>query len=453
MRILVVDDSKNIRESLAWLLTEDGNEVVTCASGEEAQALLTAETFDLLFLDVKLPGRSGLEVLADISPRHTGLKVIMISGHADLATAVTATKMGAYDFFEKPLNPEKIILELKKLRAREQIETEVNHLKKLVHVEYQMVGNTPVMQHLRQEIERAAPSDSRILIYGENGTGKELVAREIHYKSSRKGKPFVKLNCAAIPKELIESELFGYERGAFTGAIKRKIGLFEEAEGGTLLLDEVGDMALETQAKLLRVLQENEFIRVGGTTARPFDVRIISATNKNLQEEIRKGTFREDLFFRLNVIPIRVAPLRERREDIPGLTIHFLNVYAKKSGKKARTLEPGAVEILQRYDWPGNIRELGNLMERLAIMVVSDKISREDVVNALPGNFTYQQKPDTPESGDMDQMSLRDRLAAYEYQLLATEFQKVGGNTSQLAAILQTDRANLHRKLKYYGLK
>lgn len=453
MRICIVDDSKNIRDSLTWLLQDAGHQVESCESGEEALARLKTDVFDILFLDVMLPGRSGLEILAEISHLLPTLKVIMISGQADLNMAVSATKMGAYDFFDKPLNPEKILLELKKLQDQRQMEKEVSQLKELIDAGYQMVGSTPAMQELRQAIERAAPSDSRILIYGENGTGKELVARQIHQKSQRQNNAFLKLNCAAIPKELIESELFGHERGAFTGAVKRKPGLIEEAEGGTLLLDEVGDMAAETQAKLLRVLQENEFLPVGGTVTRKFDVRIISATNKDLPQEILKGTFREDLYFRLNVIPIRVPPLRERAEDIPLLIRHFLAMYAKKSGKKMKNFDPGAIVVLRQYHWPGNIRELGNLMERLAIMVDSDTIRPADIVNALPPNIRIAEALSLSADSQRTFASLHEQMEAFEKQLLAREFSRVHGNTSKLAEILQTDRANLHRKLKRYGIK
>lgn len=453
MRIFIVDDSRNIRDSLTGLLKDAGHLVESCESGEDALLRLKTEAFDAMFLDVMLPGKSGLEILAEISHLLPDLKVIMISGQADLNMAVSATKMGAYDFFEKPLNPEKILLELKKLEDQRQIEKEVNQLKELVDAGYQMIGVTPAMQELRQAIDRAAPSDSRILIHGENGTGKELVAREIHRKSQRRNKAFLKLNCAAIPRELIESELFGYERGAFTGAVKRKPGLIEEAEAGTLLLDEVGDMALETQAKLLRVLQENEFLPVGGTASQKFDVRIISATNKNLRQEIIKSSFREDLFFRLNVIPLRVPPLRERAEDIPLLIRHFLTMYAKKSGKRVKNVDPAAIRVLQQYHWPGNIRELGNLMERLAIMVDSETIRHPDVVNALPPNSRIAEE--LPAGADTQPVAapLREQIEAFEKRLLSQEFHRVKGNTSKLAEILQTDRANLHRKLKRYGIK
>jgi two-component system nitrogen regulation response regulator NtrX len=455
VRVLVVDDEKNIRDSLEWLIKSEGHEVKLCTTGEEAVAIVSSDIYDLMLLDVWLPGQDGLSILEEVVRLRPELKVIMISGHADLSTAVRATRLGAYDFFEKPLNVERVVMEIRKLHDHGRMEKQVSELKELVEWEYRMVGHSKAMRELRDMIDRVAPSDGRVMIYGENGTGKELVAREIHEKSARRDQPFVKLNCAAIPKELIESELFGYERGAFTGATGRKIGVFEEAEGGSLLLDEVGDMALETQAKLLRVLQENEFVRVGGTTPHKFDVRVISATNKDLVKEISTGQFREDLYFRLNVIPIYVPRLRERREDIPVLVNHFLQGYCKKNGKKTKTLKPEAVSPLMKYHWQGNIRELRNLMERLAIMTEGDEIGIEDVAAVLPGVDVSTTPSSEPLLNQSDQkgLSFRERVEAFEKQLLLKEFENVNGNVSRLAANLKTDRANLHRKLRRYGIK
>jgi len=455
VRILVVDDEKNIRDSLKWLIKSEGHEVILCASGEAAETMVTSENFDLMLLDVRLPGKDGLAVLENVSRLQPALKVIMISAHADLSTAVRATRLGAYDFFEKPLNAERVVMEIRKLQDHERVQKQVSELKELVEWEYRMVGSSKAMRELRNIIARVAPSEGRVLIYGENGTGKELVAREIHEKSTRCKRPFVKLNCAAIPKELIESELFGYERGAFTGATGRKTGVFEEAEGGSLLLDEVGDMALETQAKLLRVLQENEFVRVGGTTAQKFNVRVIAATNKDLPREITAGQFREDLYFRLNVLPIYVPRLCERREDIPLLVNHFLQAYCKKNGKKTKVLKSEALAPLISYYWPGNIRELRNLMERLAIMTEGDEIGIQDVAAVLPGVDigTIQISESLLQQDDNQSLSFRERVEAFEKQLLLKEFENVDGNVSRLAMRLKTDRANLHRKLKRYGIK
>ena len=450
MRIIVTDDDKNIRDSMLWLLQKHGHTVQLCEDGEGARDITKTDPFDIAFCDVMMPGIGGLEALAQMIGHQPDLKVIMISGQADISTAVKATKLGAYDFMEKPLNPDKVLLEVKKIEKQLSVEAQVDKLKTIVYLDNQMIGHSPQMQELREIIERAAPSDGRILIYGENGTGKELVAREIHMQSGRSGQ-FVQLNCAALPRELIESELFGYEKGAFTGATKRKIGLIEEAEEGTLLLDEIGDMAPETQAKLLRVLQENEFTRLGSTKPQKFNVRIISATNKDLLNEIDAGTFREDLYFRLNVIPIQVPPLRERSQDIPPLIQHFLGVYAVKNGKKPKKISPSALQLLRNYRWPGNIRELRNTLERLSIMIRGDEISEVDVQNVL-GLASPQDKSFTRVS-DKSQIPLKDLLNQFEQDVLQNTFTQCDGNVSRMAVALQTDRANLHKKLKKYGIK
>lgn len=454
LKILIIDDEPNIGSSLSDLLADMGHQAKICFDGTSGLQMAMDEYFDLIFLDVMLPGKNGLQVLGQLKKAKPDQKVIMISGHADLEVAVKATKLGAYNFLEKPLNPDKVLLEVKNVENHQQMLKEVTNLKKLVQYDYQMVGNSPAMDKLRSEIEKAAPSEGRILIYGENGTGKELVAREIHQKSHRKNRPFVKVNCAAIPKELIESELFGHEKGAFTGAIKKKIGMFEEANEGTLLLDEVGDLSLESQAKLLRVLQENEFLRVGGTTPIQFDIRVISATNKDLQQQIAGGYFREDLFFRLNVIPIRVPSLRERKDDIPILARHFLSTYCLKNGKRTIDISDEALAPLMQYQWQGNVRELKNFMERLVIMTDSDEIGIKEVLNILPESFSRQFAPlQSVDDMSSDGTSLRDRLESFERQLLMREFNKAGRNVSRMAENLKTDRPNLHRKLKKYGIK
>ena len=450
MRILVIDDDAAIRTSLKWLLEKEGHAVTLCTNGAEA-AVVSSTPFDLVFCDVMMPVMGGLETLENIRQKQPMLKVIMISGQADIPTAVKATKLGAYDFIEKPLKPEKVVLEIQKLETQRRIEAEMLALKSRLDLDYQMIGSSPQMQRLRQTIDKVAPTEGRVLIFGENGSGKELVAREIHQKSERTGR-FVQLNCAALPKELIESELFGYEKGAFTGAHKRKTGLVEEAEGGTLLLDEVGDMAAETQAKLLRVLQENEFTPIGSTKPVKFNVRIIAATNKNLPEEIAKGAFREDLYFRLNVIPIVVPALRDRPTDIPELVSHFLYLYAVKNGKKAKIIRRPAVERLMKHPWPGNVRELRNIIERLGILIQSDEIDLADVDHVLGVSPTLSMTPETV-SPLPPEASLRDQLNAFEKQVLENAFRRCEGNVSHLAQILQTDRANLHKKLKKYGIK
>jgi two-component system nitrogen regulation response regulator NtrX len=453
LKILIIDDEANIGASLSGFLADMGHQAKIRYDGASGLQAAIDEYFDLIFLDVMLPGKNGLQVLERLKKAKPEQKVIMISGHADLEVAVKAAKLGAYNFLEKPLNPDKVLLEVKNVENHQQMLKEVANLKKLVEYDYQMVGNSPAMDRLRSEIEKAAPSEGRILIHGENGTGKELVAREIHQKSQRKNRPFVKVNCAAIPKELIESELFGHEKGSFTGAIKKKIGMFEEANEGTLLLDEVGDLSLESQAKLLRVLQENEFLRVGGTTPIRFDIRVISATNKDLHQQIAAGSFREDLFFRLNVIPLRVPALRERKEDIPILARHFLSTYCLRNGKRPINISEEALESLMHYQWQGNVRELKNFMERLVIMTDSDKIDVKEVLDILPESFSRQFAPfQNKDDYSSDGASLRDRLEFFERQLLKREFNKAGGNVSRMAEKLKTDRPNLHRKLKKYGI-
>ncbi len=453
LKILIIDDERAIGTSLSGFLTDLDHQTKICCDGISGLQTAIDEYFDLIFLDVMLPGKNGLQVLEQLKKAKPEQKIIMISGHADLQIAVKATKLGAYNFLEKPLNPDKVLLEVKNIESHQQMLREMANLKKLVEFDCEMVGNSPALERVRQEIEKAAPSDGRILIYGENGTGKELVARQIHAQSLRRHQPFVKVNCAAIPKELIESELFGHEKGAFTGAIKKKIGMLEEANDGTLLLDEVGDLSLESQAKLLRVLQENEFLRVGGTSPIRFDIRIISATNKDLQQQIQQGSFREDLFFRLNVVPIRVPSLKERPEDIPILARHFISTYCLRNGKKPIEIADDALAPMLQYPWPGNIRELKNFIERLVIMSDSDLIDFDDVVTVLPESFSTQFTPQKMSKFGADGTSLRDRLEFFERQLLKQEFKKANGNVSRMAENLKTDRPNLHRKLKKYGIK
>lgn len=454
MHILIIDDEKNICSSLSGFLNDMGHSTKTQMDGIAGLKTATSEYFDLIFLDVKLPGKNGLEVLEALRKAKPNQQVVMISGDADLQTAVKATKLGAYNFLEKPLNPDKVILEVKNIDRHQKMIREVTNLKKLVEYDYTMVGNAPALEKVRDEIKRAAPSDGRIMIYGENGTGKELVAREIHLQSKRRMGPFIKVNCAAIPKDLIESELFGHEKGAFTGAVKKKRGMFQEANGGTLLLDEVGDLSPESQAKLLRVLQENEFMRVGGTTPIQFNTRIISATNKNLLEEIQNGFFREDLYFRLTVIPITVPSLKERRDDIPVLAKHFLTTYSLKNGKKQMKISDKALEPMVHYDWPGNIRELKNFIERLVIMSDGDEIEYQQVLNLFPESFNrnYLIIQEGNEATEKN-LSLKEHLEMFEKQLLTKEFIKAKKNVSRMAEILKTDRPNLHRKLKKFGIK
>ena len=460
LRILIVDDEPNICATLQGLLEDLGHRARSCSSGEAALELLSQEYFDLVFLDVRLPGMDGLATLEQIAERKLEVAVIMISAHAEVELAIRATRLGAFNFLEKPLHPQKITLEVTNFAERQRLEQEMRALRRQAPhlMRGEMIGESPAIQKLRADLRRAAVSDSRVLIYGENGTGKELVAAALHQQSGRRDKPFVKVNCAAIPRELIESELFGHERGAFTGAARRKIGLIEEADGGSIFLDEVGDMALETQAKLLRVLQENELTRVGGTQPIRFDVRVISATNKNLQEEIRTGRFREDLFFRLNVIPLSLPPLRDpaRAGDLRLLAAHFLSELGLAQGRRPKTLAPEAAEVLETYHWPGNVRELRNIVERLLIMSDDEVVRPEHVRSALPGLRArlVEELPEPTVAGPAaDGLSLRERVEGFEKRLLENTFREANGNVSQMARLLRTDRANLHRKLQRYRIK
>ncbi|MGH7496235.1 MAG: sigma-54-dependent transcriptional regulator [bacterium] len=468
LQILVVDDEPQICNTVRGLLGDEGHHVATSNSGEDALHLLQQHPFDLIFLDLRLPGMDGLEVLRRMQENRIAIATLMISAHADIELAVQATRLGAYNLLEKPLQAERVLLEVRHLEQRLQLERERDALRQRVGQAGDIIGESPAMQELRGAIQKAAPSEARVLITGENGTGKELVAEAIHRHSQRRHGPFVQVNCAAIPRELIESELFGHERGSFTGATRRKIGLIEQANAGTLFLDEVGDMALETQAKLLRVLQQNELMRVGGTQTIRFDVRVIAATNKNLEAEIRTGHFREDLYFRLAVIPIEVPPLRNRREDVPLLAHYFLQQISRAYGRRSKTLLPEALQLLKNYSWPGNVREMRNSVERLVIMNEEENLGSEHVQQALPAlaspmfagedrepSSTITPTPATmPVSIPFDEnISFRDNLENYEYRLLQHYFDRCQGNVSEMARRLRTDRANLHRKLQRYQIK
>ncbi len=447
--ILIVDDEPGIRSSVQGVLEDEGYRVNSFAGGEEVLSFLDREEADVVLLDVVLQGMNGLETLKKIRENRPRIKVIMMSGRADIATAVSATKLGAHNFFEKPLNMDQLLLALRNLDAQIAMEKRVQSLEHLVGWEMEMVGSSEPMLELRKAIARAAPTEGRVLITGENGTGKELVARAIHQESMRKNGPFVSLNCAALPRDLVESELFGYEKGAFSGALKQKPGRIENANGGTLFLDEIGDMGLETQAKLLRVLEENEAVRLGGGKPYHFDVRVISATNKELFKEIEAGRFREDLYYRLNVIPLNVVPLRERKEDIPGLADHFLLHICGKTGKGMKSWGRGAMDVLRAYDWPGNVRELKNFVERLVIMSEKESISASEMSSILaPLNV-----PDKTAIEEGEGLSFRELVERFEKRLLIQGLKQTNGNASELARMLKIDRAFLHKKLKEYGIK
>ena len=390
--ILVVDDEEPILTSLSSILRDEGYEVSVAKNGVEALRVYTMDPPDLMILDIWMPEMDGMETLRRVKELVPTAQVMMMSGHGSIETAVKAIKLGAYDYIEKPLSLENVTLRVKHALDQYRLEQENRTLRTTVQRKFELVGQSPAMQQLRQLIETAGPTNSRVLIGGENGTGKELVARAIHLHSARAGRPFVAVNCAAIPETLIESELFGHEKGSFTGATSMKRGQFEQADGGTLFLDEIADMSLNTQAKVLRALQEQQFTRVGGTKLMKVDVRVLAASNKDLEKEIEKGTFREDLFYRLNVVPIIVPPLRERREDIPLLIRHFMKIHAEEQGLRMKEVSPEAMAVFQQYEWPGNIRELRNLIERLMIMVPGP------VIDAAQAGLSLQARPVAPAS-------------------------------------------------------
>jgi two-component system nitrogen regulation response regulator NtrX len=444
-RILVIDDERSIRETLSEILTDEGYAVTAVESGEDGLRRSLEETFDLVFLDVWLRDRDGLSLLEAADGRLSEVPVVMISGHANVETAVRAVRLGAYDFLEKPLSLERVVLTAQKAIERRDLLAEVAKFRGRRESESELLGESAPMRKLREEIARVAPTDARILITGENGTGKELVARHIHRLSERRESPLVEVNCAAIPEDLIESELFGHSRGSFTGASEDRRGKFEEADGATLFLDEVADMSAKTQAKVLRALQEGRFTRVGGSRAIASDARVLSATNKTLAEEIRRGAFREDLYFRLAVVPIHVPPLRERTDDIPLLAGHFLREASARFGRKPKSLSAAAAEALEAYRWPGNVRELKNLIERLMILSPSEEIRRED----LPSEFREGELAETA----VGQAPLRDARDDFERRYILAALKKNRGNVSRTAEALDLERSNLYRKLKAYGIE
>jgi two-component system nitrogen regulation response regulator NtrX len=440
-RVLVIDDEKAIRETLSEILSDEGYLVTSVGTGEEGLRLLLEENYDLVFLDVWLKDRDGLSILEVSDGRRREIPVVMISGHANVETAVRAVRLGAYDFLEKPLSLERVILTAQKAIERRDLLAEVASFRDRESQEV-LLGDSPAMRRLKAEIARVAPTDARVLIVGENGTGKELVAQAIHRLSPRADGRLVEVNCAAIPEELIESELFGHVKGSFTGAAEDRRGKFEEADGATLFLDEVADMSAKTQAKVLRALQDGRFSPVGGSKPIASDARVLSATNKNLTEEIRHGTFREDLYFRLAVVPIDVPPLRERVQDIPELANHFLRQASARFGRKPKSLSPSALEALAAYRWPGNVRELKNLIERLMILSPAEEIGRKDL----------QFSPDEAEPVPAD-APLRDAREDFERRYILAALRRHRGNVSRAAEALQIERSNLYRKLKSYGIE
>jgi len=440
--VLIVDDEGSIRESLSEIFKDEGYYVLTSSSGEEAIETVKEQSPDLIFLDIWLSGIDGIQTLEEIKGLKPDLPIIMISGHGNIELAVKATRIGAYDFLEKPLSLERVLLAAKRALEKQALETEYKALKQDLTKRFRLIGSSQKMTVLKEQIDMAAQSYSRVLIMGESGSGKELVARFLHENSKRVGKPFIEVNCAAIPQELIESELFGHEKGSFTGAFERKKGKFELADEGTLFLDEVGDMSLSAQSKVLRVIETQEFQRVGGSRNIKVDVRIIVATNKDLREEMKKGNFREDLLYRLDVIPIIVPPLRERKDDIPSLVEYFLEYFASEYGQKLKKITPEAIKMLETHDWPGNIRELRNVIERLVIMTPPDTINARNLVVAEPTKEDY-----------FAFTTLREARDAFEKTFITKKLEENNWNISKTAEILQIERSNLHKKIKAYNIK
>jgi two-component system nitrogen regulation response regulator NtrX len=443
-RVLIVDDERGIRESLSSILADEGYLVDTAASAEEALVRATAEEHEVILLDVWLPGIDGLEALSRLQSYPRPPAVIMISGHGTIETAVRATKLGAFDFIEKPLSLEKIIVLVRNAVQQRRLLDENQLLRSELRHRYQVLGDSVPMKALRQQIAVTAPTNGRVLIYGESGVGKELVARALHAASLRNKGPFVEVNCAAIPEDLIESELFGHLKGSFGAAGEDKIGKFEKANGGTLFLDEVGDMSLRTQSKVLRVLEEQRFEPVGSSQTMTVDVRVLAATNKNLETEIAHGTFRQDLFYRLNVIPFVVPPLRERLRDIPTLANHFLHEFSVEYGKKIRELSDAAMDVLLRYPWPGNVRELRNLVERLVIVCPQARIE--------PHHLPPELFRGAAESPQQPYNTLHEARSAYEREFILRKLQEHRWNMTQTATALGLERSHLYRKMKSLGI-
>jgi two-component system nitrogen regulation response regulator NtrX len=458
-RILVVDDEAGIRDSMRTTLEYAGYEVLQAATGQEGLRLIEREAPDLVFLDIKMPGMDGLEVLQKLQHLVDGTPIVVISGHVDQGgasstEATQAMKLGARDFIEKPFTTDRIRVTVQNVLDTSRLKTEIRSLKRDADKRYHIVGDSPPLQKVRESIHKAAPTNATVLIWGESGVGKELVARAIHRESLRRDGAFVQVNCAAIPDELIESELFGHEKGSFTGATDRQIGKFEQADKGTIFLDEVGDMSLKTQAKVLRVLQEQELERLGSNRVIKVDVRVIAATNKNLEEAIEKGGFREDLFYRLNVVPIHVPPLRERRGDIPLLVRHFADLFARDNNFRRKTFSGEAMERLKQRHWRGNIRELRNAVERLIIMTGGDAIAEQDVpaegavrAEAPAGGGAPAAESEWTRIG-----TLQEFKSISERAYLVSKLREHGWNISKTAEVIDTPRSNLYKKLEQYQI-
>jgi len=442
--ILIVDDEPSVRSSLKGVLEDEDFKVFTAKSGEEAIEMMSKTMPDVVLLDVLMPGGiDGIETLRRIKASNADIIVIMFSAHGTIDMAVKAMELGALDFIEKPFSGEPLLIRLNQAIEKKNLQNENLMLKKEIDERFQIIGESPIMRDLATKIMHVAPTNTRVLILGDNGTGKELVARAIHRNSKRGDKPFIQVNCAAIPDELIESELFGHEKGAFTGAITRTQGKFEQANGATLFLDEIGDMSLRTQSKVLKAIEEQEFTRIGGKEPIKVDVRIITATNKDLKKEVEQGKFREDLFYRFNVIPIYIPSLRERIEDIPLLVAYFLTKFSVENGGREKRISQSAIKLLQSYQWPGNVRELKNLIERLVIMVPSDTIEASD----LPSSLLEHSK-----SIQLSPMELKKARNDFERDFIIQTLESCNWNITEASQKLGIERTNLHRKIKQYNI-
>ncbi|MET0342767.1 MAG: sigma-54 dependent transcriptional regulator [Polyangiales bacterium] len=465
--VLVVDDERNIRRTLQMVLGGAGFDTLDAGSAEEALKLLEDREIDLVILDLKLPNMSGLEALSKIRARAetARLPVIVISGHASVAEAVEAVQMGATDFFEKPLDRDRVLISVNNALAAFKLQREVDRLRADASSRYEMIGESPVMRRLYAEMEKVAPTRGRVLITGESGTGKELIARAIHRLSPRKDTPFVKVNCAAIPSELIESELFGYEKGAFTGAAARKKGLFEQANGGTLFLDEIGDMSLDAQAKVLRALQSGEITRVGSEHTVTVDVRVLAATNRDLETAVSEGRFREDLYFRLSVVPLRSPSLRERREDIPALALSFAKGFSDENGVREKPMAPEVLDALAERSWPGNVRELRNVVERMVILsgdqVTLDDLPPEGRIRESTSTAPESTPPPPPRAPSLPQpeLSSGERLTLREFRdkaeadYITATLKAFDWNISRASVVLGVERTNLHKKMRALNIR
>ena len=454
-RILVVDDEQAIRDAMRMILEYDGYDVITAASGPDALTMIEREAPDLVFLDIKMPGQDGLEVLSRVRAQYETLPVVIVSAHGVASTALEAGRLGAFRFIEKPLSKDYVLDAVREGLELGSLRRENRQMRSALETRHQVVGENTGLKQIFDQVRRAAPTNATVLLLGESGVGKELIARAIHRGSLRAKERFVQVNCAAIPEELIESELFGHERGAFTGATEKQTGKFEQADRGTIFLDEVGDMSPKTQAKVLRVLQEGEVERLGSAKTIKVDVRVIAATNKDLEEEIAAGRFREDLYFRLSVIPVQVPPLRERADDIPALIQHFVNQFSRESNRRPVRFAPAALSLLSQARWRGNVRELKNAVERLIIMSDRDTIEADDVRMVIRGDSRPPSVTSAAASapGAPKPATLREFKEWSERAFLVEKLRELGWNISKTAEVIDTPRSNLYKKLEQYGIR